>query len=113
MLKLGGIRMATDTFGNYLFWDVLEGADSLCRMHQNLYENEFQKYDLGLEYTPRMTVGKLATPQLLEGAYLNTKSLGETFETTICKVSAEMIGAHKESILNTEQELTQDGGIEI
>ena len=105
-LKLGGISKHEDTFGNYLFLDVLQGAEELCGIHQILYENEFKKFDLGLPYAPHMTIGKFCNANLLENAFDDMKSMDNTFNTIVNKVSVEMIGNNEESIIVIEKELT-------
>ena len=104
-LKLGGISKREDAFGNYLYLDVLQGVEEICSIHQILYDNEFKEFDLGLPYTPHMTIGKLLTAELLENAFNNTKSIDNTFSTIVNKVSVEMIGDNKESIIVFEKEL--------
>lgn len=39
-LELGGISKQEDVFGNYLFLNVLQGAEKICHIHQVLCENE-------------------------------------------------------------------------
>lgn len=104
-LKLGGISKQEDIFGNYLFLNVLQGADEICLMHQVLYENEFQAFDKGLQYVPHMTVGKLATVEELDKAEARVKSLKDVFSTVVRKISVEMIGENEESIIVIEKEL--------
>lgn len=104
-LILAGISKQIDTFGNYLFLDVLQGAEELSRIHQILYDNEFKKFDIGLKYVPHMTIGNLLTAELLEEAFENIKMADAVFGTTVKKVSVEMIGEKEESIIIIEKEL--------
>lgn len=104
-LKLGGISKQEDTFGNYLFLDVLQGVNEVDYIHQMFYENEFKEFDIGLKYTPHMTIGKLLTAELLDDAYNKIKSVDDTFSTVVKKVSVEMIGDNEESIIIIEREL--------
>ncbi len=104
-LKLGGISKQQDTFGNYLFLNVLQGMDEICRIHQILYDNEFKKFDSGFPYVPHMTVGKLSTAQLLENALNDLKTMNTIFSTVVNKISVEMIGDNEESIVVIEKEL--------
>lgn len=104
-LKLRGISKQEDTFGNYLFLDVIQGIEEINYIHQVLYDNEFKKFDLGLKYIPHMTIGKLPTAELLNEAYNNIKSVKDTFSTIVKKVSVEMIGDNEESVIIIEREL--------
>lgn len=104
-LKLSGISKQEDTFGNYLFLEVIQGIEEVNYIHQVLYDNEFKKFDLGLKYIPHMTIGKLPTAELLNEAYNNIKSVNDTFSTIVKKVSVEMIGDNEESIIIIEKEL--------
>lgn len=104
-LKLGSISKQEDTFGNYLFLDVLQGAEELGYIHQILYDNEFKEFNIGLQYIPHMTIGKLPTIELLNNAFNDIKSIDDTFSTIVKKISVEMIGDNEESIIIIEKEL--------
>lgn len=104
-LKLGGISKKEDTFGNYLFLDVLKGGEEIGYIHQVLYDNEFKEFNIGLQFIPHMTIGKLPTVESLNNAYNNTKFMEDTFSTIVRKVSVEMIGDNEESIIVIEKEL--------
>ena len=104
-LELGGISKQEDVFGNYLFLNVLQGAEEICRMNQLLYANEFKTFDKGLQYVPHMTVGKLTTVEELDRAYNQVKLMESTFRTEVRKMSVEMIGENEESIIVIEKVL--------
>lgn len=104
-IKLKGVSKEKDDFGNYLFLEVVEGMDKLCTIYNILYENEFKKLDLGLQYVPHMTIGKLPTVELLDDAYNHVKSMEDCFSTVVDKVSVEMIGDNEESIIVIEKKL--------
>lgn len=104
-LKLGSISKQEDPFGNYLFLDVLQGAEELGYIHQILYDNEFKEFNIGLQYIPHMTIGKLPTIELLNNAFNDIKSIDDTFSTIVKKISVEMIGDNEESIIIIEKEL--------
>lgn len=70
-----------------------------------LYHNEFCQYDLGLDYKPHMTVGKLPTVEALNAAYEEVKEINSDFKTVVNKISVEMIGEAEESIIVIEHEL--------
>lgn len=104
-LKMGGVSKQVDTFGNYLFLDILQGAEEICTIHQMLYENEFKEFDKGLHYIPHMTIGKMPTVEELNNAYNDVKNMNDTFNTIVNKISVEMIGENEESIVTVEVEL--------
>lgn len=104
-IKLQGISRQEDTFGNYLFLDVLQGQEEICAIHRMLYDNEFKEYDLGRQYVPHMTIGKLPTVEMLNEAYDEVKSTKESFIAIVNKVSVEMIGDNEESIIIIEKNL--------
>lgn len=104
-IKLQGISRQEDTFGNYLFLNVLQGQEEICAIHRMLYDNEFKKYDLGLHYVPHMTIGKLHDIEMLNEAYDEVKSNDESFSTIVNKISVEMIGDNGESIIIIEKNI--------
>lgn len=106
-LKLGGVSKQEDRFGNYLFLNVQQGEKELKCINQILYDNEFREFDAGLPYVPHMTVGKLATSQLMNEAFAEIESLDDIFDTVVRKISVEMIGANEESIIVIEKELAE------
>lgn len=104
-IKLQGITKQQDQFGNYLFLNVIQGVKEIDFIHHILYDNEFKEFDIGLSYLPHMTIGKLSSVALLDDAFNNIKSLGDTFSTVVKKISVEMIGDNEESIIVMEKEL--------
>lgn len=104
-LKLGGVSKQEDAFGNYLFLNILQGTEVIGYIHQVLYDNEFKEFDIGLQYIPHMTVGKLPTVEALNSAVRNIGSISDTFSTIVNKISVEMIGENEESIIIMEKEL--------
>lgn len=105
-LVLNGISKKEDRFGNYLFLDVKGGDMEICSIHNVLYENEFSEYNLGLDYIPHMTVGKLPTAEELDVAYEKVKEINKVFKTIVKKISVEMIGENDESIIIVEYNLS-------
>lgn len=65
--------------------------------------NEFQAYDLGLQYIPHMTVGKLPDVLKLDKAYEDVKDIECGFFAKIDKISVEMIGENEESLIVIEK----------
>lgn len=106
-IQLKGFSKCVDRFGNYLFLNVLAGEDKIIKIHDLLYDNEFGKHDLGLTYSPHMTVGKVNNVSELELAYDNISEIKTTFVSTVNKISVEMIGDNEESIVIIEKYLAQ------
>ena len=104
-IKLGGISKHIDSFGNYLFLNILQGFEKIVSIHHLLYENEFKEFDIGLPYVPHMTVGNVSNMQLLDAAFEELKDMDQIFTTTVRKISVEMIGENNESIIVIEMKL--------
>lgn len=104
-LEMKGFSKSENTFGNYLFLDVIEGANSINTIHNTFYSNEFKKHDLGIKYVPHITVGKFLDTEELNKAYQKLKTNDISFCTTIDKISVEMIGDDEESIIIIEKNL--------
>lgn len=104
-LELRGFSREEDKFGNYLFLNVTEGMDIIKEIHDKLYSDKLKEFDLGYDYIPHMTVGKLPSKELLDQAFDNVQFCHEKFNTLVNKVSVEMIGEHEESIIVIEQSL--------
>lgn len=104
-LKLGGMSKQEDTFGNYIFLNVIQGEEEIKDIHKVLYDNEFKEFDIGVQYIPHMTIGKLSSADLLKSAYDKIYSIDATFRTVVRKVSVEMIGSNEESIIIIEKDL--------
>ena len=104
-IELKGFGKYTDASGNYLSLYLTKGADVIKRIHDMLYGNEFKAYDIGVEYVPHITVGKLPTKEEMEVAYEEIRDIDEVFSTKVRKISVEMIGENEESIIIIEKEL--------
>lgn len=103
-LILQGISRQEDAYGNYIFLNVKTGVQELIQIHNDLYQNVFQKkYDD--VYVPHMTIGNLDSADKMEEAYHSIKGMNECFETIAEKVSVERIGEHGESIIIIEKNL--------
>ena len=103
-LVLHGFSKTDD---NYLFLNIEKGQDIIKTVHDELYSSHLKDYDLGLSYIPHMTVGKLDNRQELDSAYEYVKTIDDCFQTTVRKISVEMIGEHEESIIAFEIMLDQ------
>lgn len=104
-IGLQGFSKCEDRFGNYLFLNVVDGMENITQLHNLLYSNEFSEFDLGIQYIPHMTVGKLKTTKELSDAYDYVKENKTLFKSVITKISVEMIGKNEESIIVIEKKL--------
>ena len=103
-IELQGFSKGVSQFGNYLLLNLTKGQDIIRHMHDILYNNEFKACDLGLEYIPHITVGKLASVEELNDAYEHMNNNCKFF-SAINKISVEMIGDKEESIIVIEKKL--------
>jgi 2'-5' RNA ligase len=104
-IELQRFSTQEDRFGNYLFLNVVQGAELIKEIHDNLYKGRLEKFASSYKYTPHMTVGKLASKELMDKAFDEVNKCKEKFSTTVENISVEMIGQHEESIIVIEQEL--------
>lgn len=104
-IELQGFSKCEDRFGNYLFLNVIKGADHITNIHDALYNNEFNICDSGLQYIPHITVGKTSDVEELNKAYEDIKDNRCRFVSVINKISVEMIGKNEESIIIIEKHL--------
>lgn len=104
-VQLEGFSKQEDKYGNYLFLNVVQGMGIIKNIHDMLYKDKLKQFDLGYEYIPHMTVGKLSSAELLDKAFDDVSKCKDKFSTVIKKISVEMIGEHEESIIIIEQEL--------
>ena len=104
-LSLRGIT-AVQSFGNYLFLNLQEGAEEVIRIHQTLYTGLLEPYCppwlKGGGFYPHMTVGKLAEEDAFREAAEAVKDIEETFATIVKKISVEIIDENEDSILELE-----------
>ncbi|MDQ0148126.1 2'-5' RNA ligase family protein [Eubacterium multiforme] len=104
-VQLEGFSKQENKYGNYLFLNVVQGMGIIKNIHDMLYKDKLKEFDLGYEYIPHMTVGKLSSAELLDKAFDDVSKCNDKFSTVIKKISVEMIGEHEESIIIIEQEL--------
>ncbi|MCR5618439.1 MAG: GNAT family N-acetyltransferase [Clostridiales bacterium] len=107
-LSVKGVSTQKGQFGNCLLLDIVKGADEIRKIHDILYANEFRYYDLGFEYRPHITVGKLPSKELLDEAFEEIRDMEDEFNTTVRKISVEMIGENEESIILIEKTLGEE-----
>ena len=108
-LKVKGIGSQKGSFGNYLFLNIVNGEEEIRKIHDILIANDFKRFDMGFEYAPHITVGKLPSKELLDEAVSSLEGFDEEFVTTVRKVSVEMIGENEESIIIIEKRLGAKG----
>lgn len=104
-IELKGFSKQKDRHGNYLFLNVVQGYDEIKNIHDILYKDKLKEFDLGYEYVPHMTVGKLSTVELLDKAFDDVSKYKDKFSCIVKKISVEIIGEYEESIIIMEQEL--------
>ena len=104
-IEMKGFSKCEDRFGNYLFLNMIKGAETIIQLHDLLYSNEFSAFDLGMTYVPHMTVGKLKTVDELNKAYDAVKENKNIFKSIVTKIFVEMIGENDESIIVIEKKL--------
>lgn len=104
-IEMKGFSKCEDRFGNYLFLNMIKGAETIIQLHDLLYSNEFSAFDLGMPFIPHMTVGKLKTVDDLNDAYESVAGNKTVFKSIITKISVEMIGENEESIIVIEKRL--------
>ena len=104
-LELCGVGRSVDRFGNFLYWNVAKGVESLVQLHDELAAHEFRPFDSGFPYHPHLTLGKLPDADALNRAYEEVRGLNLHSFTRIHRISAEKIGPHGESTVFYEKEL--------
>ena len=104
-IRLKGITGDYGHFGNTLFLNIIQGMKEIIEIHDVLYANEFRHYDLGFDYVPHITVGKLPSKEMLDEALASVGHIEDEFATTVNKISVEVIGENEESIIVIEKML--------
>lgn len=105
-IELEGFSKQKDRYGNYLFLNVVQGMNIIKEIHDTLYKDKLKEFNLGYDYIPHMTVGKLSSIELLNKAFDDVNRCNDKFSTIVKKISVEMIGEHEESIIVIENELS-------
>ncbi|TGY44273.1 2'-5' RNA ligase family protein [Clostridium sartagoforme] len=105
-IELEGFSKQEDRYGNYLFLNVVQGMDVIKSIHDILYKDKLKEFNLGYDYVPHMTVGKLSSMELLNKAFDDVSKYKDRFSTLVNKIYVEMIGENEESIILLEQELS-------
>lgn len=105
-IELKGFSKQEDTYGNYLFLNVVQGIDVIKNIHDMLYKNKLKQFDACRDYVPHMTVGKVSSMDLFNKAFDDVSKCNDKFSTVVKKISVEMIGKHEESIIIIEHYLS-------
>lgn len=91
---------------NYLFLNVIKGQEELTKIHNKLYSDileEFKPEFLNTtEFKPHLTIGKVDDAKEFIEAVNDTKDFNEVFETSVNKITVEIIGENQESIIENE-----------
>ncbi|WP_035302323.1 2'-5' RNA ligase family protein [Clostridium sp. DL-VIII] len=105
-IELEGFSKQEEKTEKYLFLNVAQGVDVFKNIHDILYKDKLKQFNMGHNYVPHMTVGKVSSTELLNKALDDVnKHYNEKFSTVVKKISVEMIGEHQESIIVIEHEL--------
>ena len=104
-VELEGFSKQENKYGNYLFLNVVQGMDIIKDIHDRLYKDKLKQFNVGYDYVPHVTVGKVSSMELLDKAYDDVNKCNDKFSTVVKKVSVEMIGENEESIIIIEHEL--------
>ena len=105
-IELEGFTKKDDRYGYYLFLNVVKGTDIIKNIHEILYKDKLQEFNLGYEYVPHMIVGKLPSIELLDKAFEDVIKYRDKFSTLVKKISVETIGENEELIIIIEKELS-------
>ena len=98
-----------DTTGFYLFLLVKKGNDVVKTIHKKLNEDLLFSYRPNflnaVEFKPHMTLGHFDKKEDLLKAYHDVSDITELFETTVNKISVEIIEENNESLIEFEVSL--------
>lgn len=104
--------MPVSSFGNYLFLNIEDGKDEIIKIHKNLYTDILEPYHpVWLKsggYHPHMTVGKIEDQGEFKVAGEVVRNITDTFQTTVTKVSIEIIDDNQDSIVEMEVTLNNE-----
>ncbi|WP_284645531.1 2'-5' RNA ligase family protein [Paenibacillus silviterrae] len=92
--------------------NVVEGIREITAIHSRLYGGILKPHlppFLQKGYTPHLTVGRLDTTDAYLQAVNAVASLADEFETTVTKVSVEIIADNEDSIIEMELDLGKQG----
>jgi len=104
-IELKGTSKESGRFGHFIFLNVTGGVDEISKLNKCLYDGLLQEYRGKKVYVPHMTIGRLSNVAEQMEAYEELKNMNATFQTTVKKISVEIIGEQQESIIETEYKL--------
>lgn len=89
-IKLKGISFSWDNRVStyYIFLDFIQGEETITDIHRRIYKDVLQE-EPAFDYKPHITLG--CTKEIID------LSLDEEFETTVDRLSVELIGENEES----------------
>ena len=93
-VKFSGVSFSDD---NYIFLDCVEGKKDIIKIHDELYNNYFQKYLSDREYIPHITIGQ--TFNSSNEQLKKIENMKDEFECYIDTIIIENIGLNEESII--------------
>lgn len=94
------------SFGNYLFLNIIHGEDEIIEIHKLLYtdllESVYPNWLRTGDFYPHMTVGKIASEEDYKAAIDEVKDINDIFDTIIEKISVEIIDENEDSLIEME-----------
>jgi 2'-5' RNA ligase len=85
-VELEGFSKQEEKTEKYLFLNVAEGRDVIKNIHDILYKDKLKQFNMGNNYVPHMTVGKVSSLELLNKAFDDVnKHYNEKFSTVVKK----------------------------
>lgn len=64
-IELQGFSKKENKYGNYLLLNVVIGMDEIKLIHDRLYKDKLKQFEIGYDYVPHMTVGRVSSIELL------------------------------------------------
>lgn len=94
------------SFGNYLFLNIIYGNDEIIEIHKRLYTDLLEVFYPNWlrtgDFHPHMTVGKIARVEDYKAAIDEIKDINDIFDTIIEKISVEIIDENEDSLIEME-----------
>jgi len=104
-IELEGFSKQENKYGNYLLLNIAHGMYEIKLIHDRLYKDKLKQFEIGYDYIPHMTVGRVSSAELLNKAFYDINKCYNKFSPVVKKISVEMIGENEESIIKIEHEL--------
>lgn len=97
------------SFGNYLFLEIIEGKEEIVDIHKRLYTGLLEPFHpqwlKAGGYYPHMTIGKLESVHAYRDAIKDVKDINDIFSGVVNKVSVEIIDENEDSLIELEVSL--------